>query len=372
MIRIKVILSLILLAAHILQADSVDVYFGTGGGEAKGIYRASLDTKKGKLTSATLAAEVKAPGFLAFHPDRTRLYAIANPTEGPSVLAYNILDSGDLEFLNSQLIPDGRAAHISAHPSGNFLLTAQYAGGSVAVFPLGKDGQVEACSQMVEHEGGSGVVAKRQSKPHPHWVGFSPDGRFAFVPDLGLDQIVIYQIQPDQVSIKQIGAVDSVSGGGPRHMKFSVDGQYIFLLNELSLSVSTFAFDTETGNATLLSTTPTLSDFAKAKESFNSSSEIVVHPNGEFVYAANRGHDSVTAFVADAETGRLYVTDIEPIRGAWPRNINLDSSGQWLLAAGAHSNTVTVLEVDTVSGALTYPRDRVITVPNAICVLLND
>jgi 6-phosphogluconolactonase len=97
-----------------------------------------------------------------------------------------------------------------------------------------------------------------------------------------------------------------------------------------------------------------------------------VHPNGEFVYAANRGHDSVTAFVADAETGRLHVTDIEPIRGAWPRNINLDSSGQWLLAAGAHSNTVTVLEVDMLSGALTYPRDSVITVPNVICVLLND
>tara|TARA_B100001027_G_scaffold203282_1_gene164591 strand:- start:574 stop:1041 length:468 start_codon:yes stop_codon:yes gene_type:complete len=155
-------------------------------------------------------------------------------------------------------------------------------------------------------------------------------------------------------------------------MKFSVDGQYIFLLNELSLSVSTFAFDTETGNATLLSTTPTLSESMKTKESFNSSSEIVVHPNGEFVYAANRGHDSVTAFVADAETGRLYVTDIEPIRGAWPRNINLDSTGRWLLAAGAHSNTVTVLEVDTVSGALTYPRDRVTTVPNVICVLLND
>ena len=110
----------------------------------------------------------------------------------------------------------------------------------------------------------------------------------------------------------------------------------------------------------------------KAKEIFNSSSEIIVHPNGQFVYAANRGHDSVTAFQIDPETGRLYVTDIEPIRGAWPRNINLDTSGQWLLAAGAHSNTVTVLEVDAATGALTYPRDSVITVPNVICVLLND
>ena len=368
----KAILPLILLALHILHADVVDVYFGTGGGEAKGIYRASLDTKKGKLSSATIAAEVKAPGFLAFHPDRTRLYAIANPVEGPAVLAYNILDNGELELLNFQLIPDGRAAHISVHPSGKFLLTAQYRGGSVAVFPLGKDGHLEACSQTVKHEGASGVVARRQSAPHPHWVGFSPDGRFALVPDLGLDQIVIYQIQPDQVSIKQVGAVDSVPGGGPRHMKFSADGQFIFLLNELSLSVSTFAYDGDEGKAELVSTTSTLSDSMKAKESFNSSSEILVHPKGQFVYAANRGHDSVTAFQIDPETGRLYVTDIEPIRGAWPRNINLDTSGQWLLAGGAHSNTVTVLEVDAATGALTYPRDSVITVPNVICVLLND
>ena len=116
----KAILPLILLTLHILHADVVDVYFGTGGGEAKGIYRASLDTKKGKLSSATLASEVKAPGFLAFHPDRTRLYAIAIPAEGPAVLAYNILDNGELELLNFQLIPDGRAAHISVHPSGKF------------------------------------------------------------------------------------------------------------------------------------------------------------------------------------------------------------------------------------------------------------
>ena len=159
----------------------------------------------------------------------------------PSVVAYQIAEDGALSFLNAVAIPDGNAAHISVHPSGHFLLTAQYSGGSVALFPLTKDGRLEACEQVIEHQGGSGVVAKRQASPHPHWVGFSPDGRFAFVPDLGLDQIVVYQIQSDQKSIKQVGAIDSVAGGGPRHMKFSVDGNYIFLLNELSLSVSTFA-----------------------------------------------------------------------------------------------------------------------------------
>lgn len=363
---------ILLLAAPFLRAKNVDVYFGTGGGDAKGIYHATLDVERGKLSESTLAAEVDAPGFLAFHPDRTRVYAVARTNAGPSVVAYAIGEGGSLALLNSEVIPDGGAAHLSVHPSGKFLLTAQYGGGSVALFPLDKEGRVLACKQTIEHEGGSRVVGNRQNAPHPHWVGFSPDGRFAFVPDLGLDQIVVYQIKSDKASMKQVGQIDSIPGGGPRHMKFSVDGKYIFLLNELSLSVSTFAYDADTGGAELLSTSPTLSEAMKAKESFNSASEIVVHPNGQFVYTGNRGHDTVTAFQIDPETGRLYVTDIEPIRGAFPRNINLDSSGRWLLAAGADSNTVAVFAIDPTTGALTYPRGHIITVPNAICVLLND
>jgi 6-phosphogluconolactonase len=367
------LLSLILsLATTLLHADQVDVYFGTGGGEALGIYRATLDTDKGKLSTATLAAAVKTPEFLAFHPDRTKLYAAANVDGTPAVVAYEIFADGSLALLNSEPIPGGGAAHLSVHPSGKFLLTAQYGAGSVALFPLDPAGRVQPCQQVIEHKGGSGIVANRQKSPHPHWTGYSSDGRFAFVPDLGLDQLVIYKVLLDQASIQPFGHADSIPGGGPRHMKFSVDGRYIFLLNELSLSVATLAYDADYGSAELLSSTPTLSDAVKAKEQSNSGSEIVVHPNGQFVYAANRGHDSVTAFRIDPNNGELHVTDVESIRGAWPRSINLDSSGRWLLAAGAHSNTVTILEVDPETGALTYPKNRVINVPNAICVLLND
>lgn len=353
-------------------AQVVDVYFGTGGGRAKGIYRATLDTATGKLSEPTLAAEVEAPGFLAFHPDRSKLYAVARSDAGPMVLAYSIGEGGGLTLLNSERIPDGEAAHLSVHPSGRFLLTAQYGGGSVALFPLDKDGRVEPCRQLIEHEGGSNVVRARQAKPHPHWTGFSADGRFAFVPDLGLDKIVIYQVQADQASIRSVGFAESVPGGGPRHMKFSIDGKYIFLLNELSLSLVTFAYDADAGRAAFVCETATLSAAMKAKENFNSASEVLVHPSGQFVYAANRGHDSVTAFQVDSETGHLYVADVEPIRGAWPRHINLDASGRWLLAAGAHSNTVSVFSIDPNTGALTYSKGAIQTVPNPICILLND
>lgn len=355
------------------QAEAADVYFGTGGGEAKGIYHAQFDARKGTLSDVRLAVEVERPGFLAMHPDQSVIYAVAGERDAPFVAAYQIGERGILELRKQQPLLDGSAAHIGVHPSGRFLLTAQYGGGSVAVYPLAIDGALQACSQVVEHEGrGSGVVERRQGAPHPHWVGFSPDGRFAFVPDLGLDQIVIYRVNVEATAIERVGAVDSIPGGGPRHMRFSADGRFVYLLNELTLSVTTFAYDADTGRLERLTTTPTLSEAAKARESFNSSAEILVHPNGRFVYASNRGSDTVTAFEANPETGELQVVDVEPIRGAWPRNINMDTHGRWLLAAGAHSNTVAVMEIDSELGVLTYPRKRVYSVPNVVCILIND
>jgi 6-phosphogluconolactonase len=357
------------LLTSFVHAQSLDVYFGTGGGAARGIYHATLDVARGKLSPATLAAVVDAPGFLAYHPDGRHLYAVARSEAGHVVCAYTIAEDGALTLLNAEPIPDGEAAHLSVHPSGRFLLTAQYSGGSVALFPLDLSGRVQACQQVIEHQGAS-RVHPNQASPHPHWVGYAPDGRFAFVTDLGLDQIVVYRIQPDYQSLRAIAHIDAPPGAGPRHMKFSVDGAYIFLLNEFSLSVSRYRYDAATGQADFLDSVSTLSEEAKSKEARNSASEIVVHPSGSFVYAANRGHDSVTAFHIDSDTGQLALIDIEPIRGAWPRSIALDPSGRWLLAAGADSNSVTVLAIDPNSGELQYPRHRIINVPNVICVLM--
>ena len=209
----------------------------------------------------------------------------------------------------------------------------------------------------------------RQDKPHPHWCGFSPDGQYAFVPDLGMDGIVIYRVDQDKPAIINHGFTATVPGGGPRHMRFSVDGKFIYLLNELSLSVTTFKYAATTGTATRLSTTPALSEEVKDKEVFNSAAEILVHPNGRFVYSSNRGNDSVTAYNVDPATGLLTVTEVEPIRGAWPRNINLDSSGRWLLAAGAHSNTISVFSIDQSTGELTFQPKSIINVPGPICIL---
>jgi 6-phosphogluconolactonase len=351
-----------------VAAETWQVYFGTGGGAAKGIYRATFDAQEGKLSAAERAAEIRAPGFLAVHPDGQKLYAVgtANGIEGAA--GYRIDSDGSLELINASPTGDGGGAHLAVHPSGRFLLTAQYGGGSVALFPLDTDGRLGA-AQLSRHEGGTRVVAGRQDAPHPHWCGFSPDGRFALVPDLGLDGIVIYRVNADAPAIERHGFAASERGGGARHLRFSPDGRFIYLLNELTLSVTTFAWDAANGSARQLGTVPALSEAAKAKESFNSAAEILVHPSGRFVYSSNRGHDTVSVYRADSGTGALEVIQVQPVRGAFPRNIALAPGGGWLLAAGADSNTVAVHQVNPETGELTYQTRRIINVPSPICIL---
>jgi 6-phosphogluconolactonase len=350
------------------NASAWHVYFGTGGPGAKGIYRATFDAATGKLGAAELAAEVGSPGFLAVHPDGDKLYAAANTPGGPGAVAYRIGKDGALAPLNALPTGDGGAAHIAVHPSAKLAVTAQYGGGSVAVFPLGPDGRLGAAT-VIEHEGGSKVVDKRQDSPHPHYVGWSPDGRFALVPDLGLDGIVIYRVDPAQGTLTRHGFAASLPGGGPRHLKFSPDGRFIYLLNELSLALTTYAWDAGNGTARALGTVPSLSEATKARETHNSGAEIVVHPSGRFAYFSNRGNDTVTVYRLTPATGAAEVIQVQPVRGAFPRNINLVPGGGWLLAAGADSNTVAVHKVDPQTGLLTYPTKGVINVPAPICIV---
>ena len=356
------------ISAVTAAAATVPVYFGTGGPGAKGIYRSTFDPGTGKLTPAELAAEVGSPGFLALHPAGDKLYAVANFTGGPGAIGYTIKADGSLEVINSAPTGDGGGAHIAVHPSGKFLLTAQYGGGSTALFPLDAAGKL-GTAQLIKHQGGSGVVKPVQEKPHAHWAGFSPDGRYALVPDLGLDGIVIYKINLDKPSIERHGFAASVPGGGPRHMRFSPDGKFIYLLNELSLSVTSFSWDAATGTAKQLGNVPAISAEAKGKEAMNAAAEILVHPSGRFVYSSNRGHDTVSVYRADPATAALQVIQVQPVRGAFPRNINLSPDANWLLAAGADSNTIAVHKVNQSTGELTYQTKGVINVPAPICIL---
>ena len=368
------LLSIVLCFTAHASAQTLDVWIGTttlDSGLSKGIYHATFNTQDGSLTQPQLAAELENPGFLALHPGGEILYSTGTVAGEPSVVAFKIDGAGGeatLSLINSQVIGDGPAAHLSTDHTGRVLLSAQYGGGSTAIFPLARHGAIGQRSGLIKHGAGSGVVAHRQDKPHAHWVGTSPDNRFVFVPDLGMDKVVIYSLDSENADLAAHGFGVLPPGSGPRHMKFHPDGGTIYVLNELTLSVTVFAYDAGQGEMVAVQTIPTLSEADKAKEVFVSASEIRVHPSGKFVYAANRGHDTITAFRTGSDGGRLTLTEVEPIRGSWPRNFNLDPSGKWLLAAGRDSNTISVFAIDQQTGELTYTRTMVI-VPTPICIL---
>ncbi len=354
------------------DTDLIDVWIGTSSRPpSKGIYHCTLDRATGRLSDPELAASIQGPGFLAIHPKETHLYAVGTIEEVPSVVAYQIQEHGNraqLRQLNSLEIGDGGACHVAVDVAGRTLLTAQYGGGSVAAFALHPDGSLKQRTVLIDHQGSSGVVADRQAQPHAHWVGFSPDNRFAFVPDLGLDKVMIYKHDAAAASIEPIGFARVPAGGGPRHMKFHPSGRWAYVLNELSLSVTVFDYNAQTGQLTPKQNIPTVPKIQLAKELSCSASEIRVHPNGKFVYAANRGHDTITAFRVNQENGQLSVVEIENARAATPRNFNLDPSGRWMLVAGQDSHTLGSFQVNSESGELRF-NQRIVHAPSAICVL---
>lgn len=354
------------------RAESIDVWLGTGGGKfSKGIYHCVLNTEDGRLSSPEVVAEISGPGFLAMHPSKPCLYAVGTLEGKPSLVAYQItgtLKNASLKLLNALEIGDGGAAHVAVDETGHTILTAQYGGGSTGVFSLNEDGSLKQRTQLLKHAGASQAVSGRQEKSHAHWAGFSPDNKFAFVPDLGLDKVVIYKVDAANSKIEPHGAGIIAPGGGPRHMKFHTSGKWIYVLHELDLKVTVFDYDASAGTMTAKQTIETVPRAELEKLQAKSCSEIRVHPSGRFVYAANRGHDTVTVYTVDQNTGKLTFVEREHVRGATPRNFNVSPDGKWLLAAGQDSHTLASFAIDSQTGELTYNRSNV-HAPSCICVL---
>ena len=357
------------------KAETINVWIGTSKSAlSRGIYHCQLNTNSRKLSEPTLVAEMEGPGFLAKHPNKPVLYAVGGLSNVQVVAAFAIegsLEKPSLRFVNSVPIGDGGAAHVSLDKTGKTLFTAQYGGGSVAVFSVMQDGKLTERTQLIDHHGGAKVVADRQDASHAHWTGVSPDNRFVFVPDLGLDQVVVYKLDAASGKIEAHGKGIVPAGSGPRHMKFHPNGRWIYVLNELSLTVTVFDYDATLGSMTPRQTIETVPASDLVEEIAKSCSEIRVHPNGKFVYAANRGHDSITVFSIDQGNGQLnFVQRVNP-RCATPRNFNLTPDANWLLAGGQLSNTLGLFSVDSETGRLTFQQQSVF-VPSPICVLFDN
>ena len=352
------------MCGQVCFADEIPVWIGTGGKGAKGIYRTVLNTENGKLGEVTLAGEIGGAGFICISPDGKHIYSTCS-NDGGGVAGFAIsADGKSLELINTQASGDGGSAHVSLDATGKTLFSAQYGGGSTVSFPVNDDGSIGERVSLIEHTG-SGPNEARQKGPHPHWTGVDPGNKFLFVPDLGADKVVIYKIDHGKHSIANHGFGTAVPGGGPRHMKFSADAKFAYVLNELLMSVTVFHYDEKAGKLDAIQTISTLPD--ELQEMPNKASEIRIHPSGKFVYAANRGHDSIAVFSVDQGSGKLTFVEREAIRGSWPRNFNIDPSGKWLVAAGRYSNTLSVFEIDPESGGLIFS-GNIANCPAPICV----
>lgn len=356
------------------SATGTLLFLGTytpAGGASRGIYATRLDPANGTLSEPSLAAEAANPTFLAWHPDGHTLYALAesgmvNGKAGGALTAYRY-DPATAALIPLNTEPTGGIglAHVAVDSTGRTAAVISYHGSQVAAFPLQADGSLGARSTLLTHTGLLGPNARRQDKPHPHSVTFSPDNRFVYVCDLGLDRIFHYRLEPTTATLTPVGETASAPGAGPRHSKFSADGRHFYVINELNSTVDVFTADAASGALTRVQAIGTLPPGYMGE---NICAEIRLSPDGRYVYGSNRGHDSLAVFVRDDASGRLALVEIVPTGGKHPRNFNLSPDGRWLVCANKDSDNVTVFARDAASGRLTRTA-QTLAVPQAVCVL---
>lgn len=355
----RFLLMLALLAPLSGHAEDHVALLGTyTGGESRGIYVVRLDGDTGALSEPQLAAEARNPAFLALHPNGKVVYALNEGASAPGraggeVAAFAMeAATGALTPLGTEAGGGGAFAHLGVSPDGRLLVAASYGGGCTAAFPLAADGTLRTRTSLIQHAGPLGPNTARQEKPHAHSVTFSPDGRLAFVADLGLDRILAFRVDGEAGTLAphEPAFAATAPGAGPRHAKFSADGKFFYVLDELDCTVTVFRYDAARGALEAVQRIGTLpADFAGK----NTCSEIRVHPNGRFVFAANRGHDSIAVFARAAADGKLALVEIVPTGGRVPRNFALTPDGKWLLSAHQESNDLAVFRVDEATGRLT-------------------
>lgn len=373
----KTIWGLLAIAAFTgnMSADNqYHLYVGTyTGPNNKGIPAFRYDASQLTFEPLGTVAEMERPSFLAFSPDQRFLYAVSElGNSGKSegyVYAFGIdRSTGKLTFLNRQTSGGGGACHLVVDKTGKFLLVANYGTGSAASFPLNSDGSLGNLISKIQFEG-SGPNQRRQKGPHAHAVVLSPDNRFLFVPDLGADRVRILRFDPSNGSLTPNTPADVAvkPGAGPRHFTFSPNGRFAYLICEMGSLVVAFRYDSSAGFLTEIQTAPTLPDGFTGE---NNSAEIEVDPSGRFLYASNRGHDSIAVFSIDDKTGKLDRTQIESTQGRTPRNFAIDPTGRHLLAADQDSNRIVVFDRDSHTGKLTAT-GKTVDVPSPVCLLFN-
>ena len=331
------------------------VYVGTGSGDpAGGIHAFRFDSTDGTLTQSQPVTPLLNPTYLALGRDEAHLYSVRETTDSATVHAFDVdPGSGVLTEINAVPAEGGAPCYVSVDRTGQWVFVANYVGGNVAVFPTRDDGGLGPATQVVQHTG-SGADPDRQAAPHAHYVRADPLNRYVFVADLGIDQVRIYPFDADTGRLNTANArvVSTPPGTGPRHLAFHPSGDYVYLVGELSGTVTVYEYDAGTGR---MAAVQTVSTVPEGFEGAARSADIHVHPNGDVLYVSNRGEaNDIVHYRIDDETGRLSVAGRQDTSIRWPRNFALSPGGEYLLVANRRADAVTVYRVDPSTGALTF------------------
>ena len=335
---------------------------------SKGIYAFHFDTATGQLTAIGVAAETPDPSWVVVHPSGKYAYAGNEAGKASTVSAFAVdAKNGKLTLLNQIPALGEDPCYLSFDKTGKYVLVANYSSGTIAVFPVLADGRLGEHTALVKDEGATGPNKERQEAPHAHWIGVTPGNLFAFVADLGLDEIMMYRFDANKGSLvphePAFATLDP--GAGPRHIAIHPNGRFVYAANELKSTVTVFSSAAQKKNQPYLVLKQQVSLLPQNFSGRNDAAEIAVHPNGKFLYASNRGHDSIVVFDIEEANGTLtQVVDVST-GGKEPRHFAIDPSGKYLLAENQFSNNIVVFKIDPTTGGLT-PTGHAVQVPSPV------
>lgn len=337
--------------------------------ENSSVYAYRFNEETLQLDLLSEVSGLKNPTFLNVDPAGGILYAISEGTSpvggktGEAVSFRFDPQQGTLTKLNENTTTAAPTCHIQRDPQDRYLIVVSYHGGMAGLMEIESDGRIGSLLDVQQHEGHS--VKERQDRPHPHSTFFSPDGRYLYVQDLGLDIIRTYTI--DRENHKLVPHRDNKihPGAGPRHLAFHPNGQFAYVINELDCTISTLRYDADTGALNEVAAVSTLPDSFDGE---NTCAEVTVSKDGRFLYGSNRGHDSLVVFAIHPESGELSLVQHVPTEGGHPRHFALTPSGRFIITANRDTNNIAVFRVDPESGQLEFT-GRSAEVSQPVCVI---
>lgn len=360
------------ISSDTVRADDPLVFISAfAPGNQGAIHAYQLDQASSTLKLLNKTTGVENPFFLALSPDRKFLYSIHaakfGGKEPEHVAAFQLQGrAGELKPLNRVSSKGTASCYLQVDATGKTLLVANYTSGDVASLPINGDGSLQEAATFIKHSGSS-VNPTRQKEPHAHAIITSPDNKFVYAADLGLDQVLCYRLDAatSKLAPNDPPFAKSPAGAGPRHLTFHPNGRFLYVINELLNSVTVFSYMASSGRLTELQTISTLpSDF----KGTSYCADLKITPNGKFLYGTNRGHDSIACYQI-GDDGRLSVLGIEPSLGKGPQNLAINPDGSLLICANMPGKNVALFKIDSSSGKLTSAGAPT-EMPSPSCIML--